>query len=52
MNHYKVNFVLNQDFHLSLSEIENMIPYEREIWLYMILNRINEQKKEQQHDPE
>ena len=45
MNHYKINFILNQDFHMSLTELDNMLPYEREIYIYMIMNRIEEEKK-------
>ncbi len=47
-NWYTVNFILNQDFNMSLSEIENMIPFEREIFVYMILNRVEEEKKKSQ----
>ena len=46
-NYYIVNFSLNQDFNMSLTEIENMIPFEREIWVYQILNKIEEAKKKE-----
>lgn len=41
-NYYKVNFQLLQNFHYSLSEIEEMLPWEREIYLFMLMEDIKE----------
>lgn len=48
-NHYKMNFILNQDFGMSLTELDNMLPYEREIYIYMIIARMKEREKQQQN---
>jgi len=34
------------EFHYSLTEIENMMPWEREIFSFMIMARLNEQQQE------
>ena len=43
---YETNFVLMNDFQYSLHEIENMIPFEREI--YIALLQKSQQKKARQ----
>jgi len=42
MNYYQVNFQLLNNFNYSLEEVETMIPWEREIYLTMLI----EEKKE------
>jgi len=44
-NYYETNSVLISDHNYSLTEIENMLPYEREIYLALIQKRL---KQEQQ----
>jgi len=34
-----------QNFHYSLTEIDDMIPWEREIYLTMLINHIDEQNE-------
>jgi len=34
--------------HFSLSELENMIPWEREVYVTMLSNYLEEQKNKQQ----
>lgn len=46
VNYYQVNFQLIQNHNYSLAEVENMIPWEREIYLSMLLDQIKEQQKE------
>ena len=49
-NYYKVNFQLLQNFHYSLTELEDMLPWEREIYLIMLIEDVkekNEQMKRQ-----
>jgi len=41
-----VNFQLIQNHHYSLDEIESMIPWEREIYLQMLVDQIKEQQAE------
>jgi hypothetical protein len=48
-SHYEVNFALMQHHKYSLTEIENMIPWEREVYISLLQNYLEEQKlKEQQ----
>ena len=41
-NYYKVNFQLLNNFNYSLDEVEHMIPWEREIYLQMLIDDIEE----------
>lgn len=43
MNHYKTNFSLMQHHHYSLTELESMMPWEREIYVAMLVNYIKEE---------
>ena len=45
VNHYKTNFALVQHHKYSLSELENMIPWEREIYITMLAQFIKEEKE-------
>ena len=45
MNYYQVNFQLLNNFHYSLDEVEGMIPWEREIYLNMLLDDIKEKNE-------
>ena len=43
-SHYEVNFALMQHHKYSLTEIENMIPWEREVYISLLQNYLEEQK--------
>lgn len=43
-NHYTVNFVLMKDHGYSLNELEDMVPYEREIYTALVNQRIQEER--------
>lgn len=45
MNHYKTNFALVQHHKYSLSEIENMIPWERMIYIDLLKEFLKEQEQ-------
>jgi hypothetical protein len=45
MNHYKTNFALVQHHKYSLSEIENMIPWERMIYIELLKEFLKEQEQ-------
>ena len=45
MNMYKTNFALMQHHKYSLTELENMIPFEREIYLGMLTKHLEEEKR-------
>jgi hypothetical protein len=44
-NYYKMNFALMQYHKYSLTELENMIPFEREVYVYMLVQYLEEEKK-------
>lgn len=41
--YYRINFALMQYHKYSLSDIENMMPWEREIYLALLENHIREE---------
>lgn len=41
----KSNFLLMNEHRFSLSEIEEMIPYEREIYIMLLLDHLERKKK-------
>ena len=43
VNYYKTNFSLMQHHHYSLNEIELMMPWEREIYVAMLVDYIKEE---------
>lgn len=51
MSYYKTNFALVQHHKYSLSDLENMIPFEREIYILLLSQYINDenQKIQQQN---
>jgi hypothetical protein len=49
-SYYKTNFALIQHHHWSLTEIEEMLPWEREIYISLLHQYIEEENlKNQQH---
>lgn len=44
-NHYQVNFSLMQHHKYSLTEINDMLPYEREIYLALLTEHIKEENE-------
>ena len=42
-NYYMLNFSLIQHHKYSLTEIENMLPYEREVYLALLIEHIKEE---------
>jgi hypothetical protein len=47
-NYYKLNFSLMQYHKYSLTEIENMIPWERDIYVALLKQHLEEEKLKQQ----
>ena len=47
-SYFKINFALMQHHKYSLTEIENMMPWEREIYLTLLQEYIEEQKLKRQ----
>ena len=46
-NYYKTNFGMMQYHKYSLTEIENMMPWEREIYMGLLMQFLKEQQEEQ-----
>ena len=49
-SYYKINFALMQHHKYSLTELENMIPCEREIYLALLQNYIEEENLKAQQE--
>ena len=47
-NYYKINFALVQYHKYSLTEIENLIPWERDIYVRLLQQHLEEEKLKQQ----
>ncbi len=47
-NHYKTNFMLNRYHKYNLTELDMMIPWEREVHLILLLQSLEEEKQQQQ----
>ena len=45
-NYYKTNFGMMQHHNYSLTELENMMPWEREIYIGLLMEYIKEEKRE------
>ena len=46
-SYYKINFALMQHHKYSLTELENMIPWEREVYLTLLQQFIEEENLKQ-----
>ena len=47
-SYFKINFALMQHHKYSLTEIENMIPWERDIYVALLKNHLEEEKLKHQ----
>ena len=47
-NYYQTNFSLMQHHKYSLSDIDGMIPWERDIYVKMLVDYLDELRKEQE----
>ena len=47
-NYFRLNFALMQYLKYSLTEIENMIPWEREIYVALLQQHLEEEKLKHQ----
>ena len=45
MNYYKTNFAMLQYHKYSLTEVEEMMPFEREIYVSMLVKHLEEEKQ-------
>lgn len=44
-NYYKMNFALKQYHGYDIDMLENMIPFEREVYVSLLLNYLEEERK-------
>ena len=49
-SYYKTNFALMQHHKYSLTELENMIPWEREVYLTLLTQYVEEQNLKAQQE--
>ena len=49
-NYYKTNFALMQHHKYSLSDLENMIPLERDVYVNLLMAHIQEEERRQNQD--
>tara|TARA_B100001029_G_scaffold167310_1_gene160387 strand:- start:217 stop:402 length:186 start_codon:yes stop_codon:yes gene_type:complete len=49
-SYYKTNFALMQHHKYSLTELENMIPWERDVYLTLLQQYIEEEKLKAQQE--
>jgi len=47
-NHYSANFELMYHHHFSLTELNNMLPYERTVYIQMLNNYLEQKNLEYQ----
>ena len=47
MNMYEVNFAMIQHHKWSLTELENMMPWERDVYVNMLLRYLREEEARQ-----
>jgi hypothetical protein len=47
-SYYETNFALIQHHKYSLTELENMLPWEREVYIGLLQNYLEEQRLKQQ----
>ena len=49
-NYYQMNFGMMQHHNWSLAELEEMIPWEREIYIGLLMNYLKEEKQRQEQE--
>jgi hypothetical protein len=49
-NYYKTNFALMQHHKYSLTELENMLPWERDVYVNLLIAHIQEEERRQKAD--
>lgn len=51
-NHYKMQFALMQYHKYDLQSIENMMPFEREVYVSLLVQHLEEEKQRMQQSKE
>ena len=47
VSYYKLNFALMQHHKYSLTELENMIPWERDVYVNLLIRYLREEERRQ-----
>ncbi len=50
VNHYKTNFAMMQHHKYSLTELDNMVPWEREIYISLLKEHIEKENERIEND--
>jgi len=45
LNHYKTNFGMMQHHGYSLTELENMLPWEREVYVTLLIEHVKKENE-------
>ena len=48
MNYFQTNFLMMQHFNYSLTELEGMLPWEREVYLILLNEFVEEKARNEQ----
>jgi len=48
VNYYQANFAMMQHHNYSLEELEEMMPWEREIYMGLLLQYLKEEREQQE----
>ena len=48
MNYFQTNFLMMQHFNYSLTELEEMLPWEREVYLSLLNEHLEEKARQEQ----
>ena len=48
VSYYEANFQMMQNHKYSLSEIDNLIPWEKEVYMNMLIEHLKEEKQRQE----
>ena len=49
-NYYKINFALMQFHKYSLTDVENLIPWERDVYIGLLQQHLEDEKLRQQQN--
>ena len=48
MNYFQTNFLMMQHFNYSLTELEQMLPWEREVYLILLNEHLEDKARQEQ----
>jgi hypothetical protein len=48
VNHYRINYQLLQNYNYNLDDLERMMPWEREIYITLLMEDLKKQEADRQ----